>query len=198
MILDYKGKRLSAFSDTHGRHRDLSIPQSADILVCAGDVVSDFQENGLEDFLDWFSSCPAKLRLFIPGNHEVIFDICPEETRYLIPANITLLEDCGIEYEGITFYSISSRKIQQMEWIGEECGLSVDTDFLITHIPPRKECWMRVQGAKYWHIQFSNNIRSFIFLAMCIPKEGNAKERGEQHLSMSLYFKHYIKKDVSV
>lgn len=136
MILDYKGKRLFAFSDTHGRHRDLSIPQSADILVCAGDVVSDFQENGLEDFLDWFSSCPAKLRLFIPGNHEVIFDICPEETRYLIPANITLLEDCGIEYEGITFYSISSRKIQQMEWIGEECGLSVDTDFLITHIPP--------------------------------------------------------------
>lgn len=72
MILDYKGKRLFAFSDTHGRHRDLSIPQSADILVCAGDVVSDFQENGLEDFLDWFSSCPAKLRLFIPGNHEVI------------------------------------------------------------------------------------------------------------------------------
>lgn len=136
MILDYKGKRLFAFSDTHGRHRDLSIPQSAEILVCAGDVVSDFQENGLEDFLDWFSSCPAKLRLFIPGNHEVIFDICPEETRYLIPANITLLEDCGIEYEGITFYSISSRKIQQMEWIGEECGLSVDTDFLITHIPP--------------------------------------------------------------
>ena len=136
MILDYKGKRLFAFSDTHGRHRDLSIPQSADILVCVGDVVSDFQENGLEDFLDWFSSCPAKLRLFIPGNHEVIFDICPEETRYLIPANITLLEDCGIEYEGITFYSISSRKIQQMEWIGEECGLSVDTDFLITHIPP--------------------------------------------------------------
>lgn len=54
MILDYKGKRLFAFSDTHGRHRDLSIPQSAEILVCAGDVVSDFQENGLEDFLDWF------------------------------------------------------------------------------------------------------------------------------------------------
>ncbi len=50
MILDYKGKRLFAFSDTHGRHRDLIIPQSVNILICAGDVVSDFHENGLEDF----------------------------------------------------------------------------------------------------------------------------------------------------
>ena len=109
MILDYKGKRLFAFSDTHGRHRDLSIPQSAEILVCAGDVVSDFQENGLEDFLDWFSSCPAKLRLFIPGNHEVIFDICPEETRYLIPANITLLE--------ISFPDCQVPRLQPLYWV---------------------------------------------------------------------------------
>lgn len=137
MILNYKGKRLFVFSDTHGRHQDLSIPQGVDILICAGDVVSDFQENGLEDFLDWYSSRPAKLRLFIPGNHEVLFDIFPAEARKLVPANITLLEDSGIAYEGITFYSISSRKIQQMEWIGDECGLAVNTDFLITHIPPK-------------------------------------------------------------
>lgn len=55
MRLDYKGKHLFAFSDTHGMHRDLSIPENTDILICAGDVVSDFQENGLSDFFDWFS-----------------------------------------------------------------------------------------------------------------------------------------------
>lgn len=50
MILDYKWKRLFAFSGTYGRHRDLIIPQSVDILICAVDVVSDFHENGLENF----------------------------------------------------------------------------------------------------------------------------------------------------
>ena len=77
MVLDYKGKRLLAFSDTHGMHRKLSIPKGTDILICAGDVVSDFQENGLSDFFDWFSSCPAQLRLFVLGNHEIIFDLYP-------------------------------------------------------------------------------------------------------------------------
>lgn len=27
--------------------------------------------------------------------------------------------------------------IQQMQWLGEEYGLSYKTDFLITHIPPK-------------------------------------------------------------
>lgn len=49
MVLDYKGKCLFAFSDTHGMHRKLSIPKDTDILICAGDVASDFQEDGLID-----------------------------------------------------------------------------------------------------------------------------------------------------
>ena len=117
-------------------HRKLSIPKDTDILICAGDVVSDFQENGLSDFFDWFSSCPAQLRLFV-GNHEIIFDFCPEEACRMIPANVTLLEDCGIEYDGITFYAISSRMVQQIQWLGGECGLPSETDFLITHIPSK-------------------------------------------------------------
>lgn len=137
MRLDYKRKHLFAFSDTHGMHRKLSIPKDTDILICAGDIVSDFQENGLSDFFDWFSSCPAQLRLFVPGNHEIIFDLYPEEARQLMPANVTLLEDSGVEYDGITFYAISSRMIQQMQWLGRECGLPYKTDVLITHIPSK-------------------------------------------------------------
>lgn len=137
MRLDYKRKHLFAFSDTHGMHRKLSIPKGTDILICAGDVVSDFQEDGLSDFFDWFSSCPTQLRLFVPGNHEIIFDLCLEEARQLMPANVTLLEDSGVEYDGITFYAISSRMILQMQWLGRECGLPYKTDFLITHIPSK-------------------------------------------------------------
>ena len=137
MRLDYKRKHLFAFSDTHGMHRKLSIPKGTDILICAGDVVSDLQEDGLSDFFDWFSSCPTQLRLFVPGNHEIIFDLCLEEARQLMPANVTLLEDSGVEYDGIAFYAISSRMSQQMQWLGRECGLPYKTDFLITHIPSK-------------------------------------------------------------
>ena len=91
MVLDYKGKCLFAFSDTHGMHRKLSIPKGTDILICAGDVVAGFRENEMSDVFDWFSACLAQLRLFVPGNREIIFDLYPEEAPRLIPANVTLL-----------------------------------------------------------------------------------------------------------
>ena len=37
MYINYKGHRIFAFSDTHGMHRRLSIPDGADIMVCASD-----------------------------------------------------------------------------------------------------------------------------------------------------------------
>ena len=37
MFINYKGQSIFAFSDTHGMHRKLSIPDGADIMVCAGD-----------------------------------------------------------------------------------------------------------------------------------------------------------------
>ena len=30
-----------AFSYTHGHHRDLQVPEGADIIICAGDAVED-------------------------------------------------------------------------------------------------------------------------------------------------------------
>ena len=66
MRLDYKGKYLFAFSDTHGMHRELSIPKDTDILICAGDVETD--EYNFARFMEWYSNIPALLRLFVPGN----------------------------------------------------------------------------------------------------------------------------------
>ena len=71
MRLDYKGKHLFAFSDTHGMHRKLSIPQGIDILICAGDVISNFQEDGLGDFFDWF---------FLPARHSFAY-LCRVTTK---------------------------------------------------------------------------------------------------------------------
>lgn len=50
MLFNYKEHRIFAFSDTHGMHNRLHIPEEADILLCAGDVVSGFGKDGMEDF----------------------------------------------------------------------------------------------------------------------------------------------------
>lgn len=39
MLFNYKEHRIFAFSDSHGMHKRLHIPEEADILLCAGDVV---------------------------------------------------------------------------------------------------------------------------------------------------------------
>ncbi len=38
MLFNYKEHRIFAFSDYHGMHKWLHIPEEADILLCAGDV----------------------------------------------------------------------------------------------------------------------------------------------------------------
>lgn len=59
MIIDYKGHRIFAFSDTHGMYRRLTIPAEADILICAGDACEGFNPADLQDFFAWYTAIPA-------------------------------------------------------------------------------------------------------------------------------------------
>ena len=71
-----KSHKIFAFSDTHGAHRELLVPEEADIIICAGDAVEDDLKAGeYNDFIDWFSSLPAKWKIFVPGNHELSFEL---------------------------------------------------------------------------------------------------------------------------
>ena len=48
---------IFVFSDTHGSHRLLQVPENVDIIICAGDAVEDDLEGGeYDDFIEWFSS----------------------------------------------------------------------------------------------------------------------------------------------
>lgn len=132
MIIPYKNHSIFVFSDTHGMHSRLTIPSEADILICAGDGVEGIEEKELSDFFDWYAAQPAQLRLFVAGNHELLFDLCPEEARLLVPKGITLLEDSGIKYDDINFYSIAARP-----WLHQKQAIPFDIDFLITHGPAK-------------------------------------------------------------
>lgn len=130
MIINLRGDNIFAFSDTHGMYRRLSIPADADILISAGDACEGFNPADLEDFSDWYTSIPAKLRIFVPGNHNRIFNQEPARARNLIPGGVVYLENEGIEFDGIKFYSVPARP-----YLKTPVTIHSDVDFLITHGP---------------------------------------------------------------
>ena len=130
MLIQYKGHRIFAFSDTHGMYRRLAIPADADILICAGDACEGFSAESLKDFFEWYRAIPAKLRIFVPGNHDRIFNLEPTRAKNLVPGGIFYLENEGMLYDGIKFYSVPARP-----YLKNHTEIPADVDFLITHGP---------------------------------------------------------------
>lgn len=133
MLFNYKGHWIFAFSDTHGMHRHLLVPEGADILLCAGDVVTGFGKDGMDDFFSWLLSHPAKLYIFVAGNHELFLEDRPELAMSLIPKEVVFLHDSTYEFDGISFANISMRSLLYKE---QSEHMATNMDFLITHIPP--------------------------------------------------------------
>lgn len=130
MLIEYKDHKIFAFSDTHGMYRRLEVPTDADILICAGDACEGFNPADLKDFFKWYKAIPAKLRIFVSGNHDRIFNVKPDYARSLVPDEIVYLENDGIEFDGIKFYSVPARP-----YLKTQTAIPPDIDFLITHGP---------------------------------------------------------------
>ena len=99
-----------AFSDTHGSHRLLQVPENVDIVICAGDAVEDDLKGGVyEDFIEWFSSLSARWKIFVPGNHELSFGVGQAEkiVRQMNEKGIIVLEDAVEDCDGVLIASIS-------------------------------------------------------------------------------------------
>lgn len=124
---------IFAFSDTHGHHQALQVPEDADIIICAGDAVEDDLRGGeYDDFIAWFSSLPAKWKIFVPGNHELSFDLgqADDIVKQFEAAGITVLQDAVEDCDGVIIGSISGNSL-----IADE-DIPKDLDILVTHCPP--------------------------------------------------------------
>ncbi|MBR0245644.1 MAG: metallophosphoesterase [Bacteroidales bacterium] len=130
MIIEYKSHLVFSFADTHGMYRRLFVPTEADILICAGDACEGFNPADLVDFFAWYAAIPAKLRIFVPGNHDRIFNTNPDGAKSLIPDGVVYLENEGLEFDGIKFYSVPARP-----YLKTPLAIPEDIDFLITHGP---------------------------------------------------------------
>lgn len=172
MVIPFKGHTIFAFSDTHGMYRRLAIPADADILICAGDACEGFNPADLQDFFAWYTSIPAKLRIFVPGNHDRIFNQEPVRARNLIPGGVIYLENDGIEFDGIKFYSVPARPYLR----DTKVTIPADVDFLITH------------GPAYSHLDRDLGCKNlFLSVASARPKYhvfGHVHEEGLQRKAM--------------
>ena len=132
-MLSIKEQSIFAFSDTHGKHRELKVPENVDIVICAGDAVEDnLVGDEYDDFIEWFASLPCKWKIFVPGNHELSFEIGQAEgiIQRMADKGITVLEDAIEDCDGLIIASVSGSSSISGEDIPK------DIDILVTHYPP--------------------------------------------------------------
>lgn len=132
MFISYKSKSILLLSDTHGKHNHLPIRQ-ADIIIHTGDACTDGNINELNDFLNWFQKYPATHKIFVAGNHELLFEFEPDEFKKMLPSNIIFLDDNATTINGIYFLSLAARPYL----LGYPELSKKKIDFLLTHAPPK-------------------------------------------------------------
>jgi Icc-related predicted phosphoesterase len=134
--------RLVFLSDTHGFKLHHPVPDG-DVLVHCGDFSKLGKEKELLAFKEWFFSYPHLQKIFVAGNHDLMFEKDPAKARSLVDGGI-YLRDESITIEGFKiygspwtpeFYSWAFMRPRgaAMKDLWEKIPL--DTDILLTHGP---------------------------------------------------------------
>ena len=157
--------KICHISDTHGAkfHCQLSIHE-CDVLIHSGDLGGRTSLAELNEFLIWFEKQPAKVKIFIAGNHDITLDkTWPDKVKdpigqvlavqsyldakeLITKYNVKYLENTDYVYEGVKFYgSPFTPSFHKDYWAfnadrGEEISkywarIPSDVNVLITHGP---------------------------------------------------------------
>lgn len=130
-------------SDTHGRHRELAVP-NGDLFLFAGDLSNHGFPEDVSEFDDWLGTLPHPHKVVICGNHDFLFERDPADARRRI-RHATYLQDSGAEVAGLKVWG-SPWQPRFFDWAfnldrGPDIAakwalIPDDTDVLITHGPP--------------------------------------------------------------
>lgn len=137
--------RIASFSDPHGYHRKLTIPE-CDVLICCGDISGIGELSILEDFANWVAVQPARHKIVIGGNHDMSLDAshprynATAESFFHRDASVSYLLDASITIDGLKFYGspwVPNLPMWGFHMKGNPWkNIPNDTDVLITHGPP--------------------------------------------------------------
>ena len=66
--------RITHISDTHNKHNQLNgkLP-GGNILIHSGDLTSIGRKHEVEKFIEWFGKQDYTHKVFIAGNHDLVF-----------------------------------------------------------------------------------------------------------------------------
>lgn len=141
--------KIAIISDTHNKHRALRGLEigdpAADVLIHCGDATlrGTIEEVGV--FGNWFRLLPYRHKLFVPGNHDFLFERAFLLAESLLAGQgIQVLVDRATVIDGVKFYGTPwVPNLEDWAFYGDRLTLisryakiPVDTDVLITHGPP--------------------------------------------------------------
>ena len=136
--------RLVLLSDTHGLHREISIPDG-DVLVHAGDFCSEGEAVQARSFGEFLRGLPHRHKVVIAGNHDRCLEADPDLGPEIF-AGCHYLLDSGVEIEGVTFWGSPWQpwffdmafNLERGAELREKWDLiPAHVDVLITHCPPK-------------------------------------------------------------
>lgn len=138
--------KICCFSDIHG-NTEIKLEES-DISVCCGDFSCDGSLKNLLNFAKWFGKQKSKLKILVPGNHDIVCSTNPAATNSVLYDNgINILIDKSISYEGYNIYGSPwvpvcgawAFQLYRGDRMRDKWSKIPDnTDILITHGPPYK------------------------------------------------------------
>lgn len=133
--------RIFCVSDTHEQYPS-GLPE-CDILVHAGDATLAGSWAALKDLNSWFRHQKAAHKVFIPGNHDLLFESQPEFARHLLSDPVVLIHEAttimGLKFFGSPWTPIFhdwafNYKPDRASALWD--AIPSDTDVLLTHGPP--------------------------------------------------------------
>ena len=137
--------RIVCVSDTHNCNEKIIVPDG-DILIHAGDATSAGSVDEITVFNRWFASLPHKHKIFVPGNHDWLFERNEPAAASLLDESITYLRDSSAEISGLTifgspwqpkFYDWAFNLSRGAELAEKWARIPDEVEILITHGPPQ-------------------------------------------------------------
>lgn len=138
--------KIVCISDTHNRHNQIVMPEGV-VLIHAGDATGKGRSGELESFFKWFGAQDFALKIFVAGNHDLMFEDEPEKALAIMERyapNVVYLQDESYVYGGIRFYGTPWQH-EFHSWAFNASGEKLkerfslipnDTAVLISHSPP--------------------------------------------------------------
>lgn len=144
-----KKLRILHLSDTHQKHRELSIPEGIDLVIHSGDAANPkdpyTNEPQFRYFMNWFKSLPIKYKVFIAGNHDSSVEKRLISREDFELNNIIYLEHESTQIEGLNIFGSPytpefhnwAFNVRRDRLVDYWSAIPENTDILVTHGPPK-------------------------------------------------------------